>query len=255
MDRTVLAHRARSGPLAVQRPFYPEQDVCHLYILHPPGGVVGGDQLDISAVCRRGSAALITTPGATKFYRSTEATALQTQRLRVDDGASLEWLPQENIFFPGANARLHTEIHLEGEARFIGWDLQCFGRPAIKQAFAVGDADFSIRLWRDSDPLLLERFAVHAGDQLSATTGLRGWPILGTLIAVGADHSVLHAARSAVAAAGDELLGITLIDDVLVARYLGANAESARNALIAVWKSVRHALINRAPCAPRIWAT
>ncbi len=39
--RTVISKREHKGPLAIQRPFYPEDDVCHVYLLHPPGGVVG----------------------------------------------------------------------------------------------------------------------------------------------------------------------------------------------------------------------
>ena len=102
--RTALVHREQRGPLAVQRPFYPEGDTCHLYLLHPPGGVVGGDRLDIEARTTGEAHALVTTPGATKFYLSAGHTAHQTQRLRVGAGGALEWLPQENIFFPGALA-------------------------------------------------------------------------------------------------------------------------------------------------------
>ncbi|MGB5651682.1 MAG: urease accessory protein UreD, partial [Sedimenticolaceae bacterium] len=80
-DSTVLAERQRHGPLAVQRPFYPEGGVCHVYLLHPPGGVVGGDVLGIDVKLAQGAQALITTPGATKFYRSAGALARQTQRI------------------------------------------------------------------------------------------------------------------------------------------------------------------------------
>ncbi len=87
--RTALVHRRQRGPLAVQRPFYPEDDVCHLYLLHPPGGVVGGDSLHIQADAGAGAHALVTTPGATKFYLSAGASAQQVQILRVAVGASL----------------------------------------------------------------------------------------------------------------------------------------------------------------------
>jgi urease accessory protein len=145
-DRTILVHREQRGPLAVQRPFYPEGSTCHVYVLHPPGGLVGGDVLAIEVRVGEGAQALITTPGAAKLYRSLGPTAEQTQRLRVAAGGSLEWLPQENILFPGAQARLRTELDLEPGAAFIGWEVQCLGRPAIGERFETGRADLP-RIW------------------------------------------------------------------------------------------------------------
>src|SRR6476620_11342443 len=101
--RTILARRASIGPLVVQRPFYPEGDVAHVYLVHPPGGVVGGDQLRLNVLAREGAHALITTPAATKFYRSDGRVAHQRQEI-VADAASIEWLPQETIVFPDARA-------------------------------------------------------------------------------------------------------------------------------------------------------
>ena len=101
-DKTVLAHRARKGPLAVQRPFYPEGGTCHVYLLHPPGGVVGGDSIIINAKVGNQAEALVTTPGATKFYRSAGSIAFQNQNLSISKDGCFEWFPQENIFFPGA---------------------------------------------------------------------------------------------------------------------------------------------------------
>jgi urease accessory protein len=118
--RTVLATKEHSGPLTVQRPFYPEGEVCHLYLLHPPGGIVGGDRLEIRLQVATGAHALVTTPGAAKFYRSAGALATQRQSLRVADGGLLEWLPQENILFPGAIMRIETDIALVGDGRFSG---------------------------------------------------------------------------------------------------------------------------------------
>ena len=96
---TRLGHRKRFGPLAVQRPFYPEGAPCHVYLLHPPGGVVGGDQLDIDITLGENCQALITTPGAAKFYRSEGSVAQQQISMQLAPGAELEWLPQENILF------------------------------------------------------------------------------------------------------------------------------------------------------------
>ena len=115
--RTVLAERAHEGPLVVQRPFYPEGPVCHLYLVHPPGGVAGGDHLSLQLQLDPGAQGVLTTPAATKIYRSFGARIARVeQHLEVND-ATLEWLPQETIVFRGARARLSTQVQLSGRAR------------------------------------------------------------------------------------------------------------------------------------------
>ena len=94
----------------------------HLYILHPPGGVVGGDSIDIKVSAREGSRALATTPSATKFYRVDNGDLQQIQgcQLTSKQGAVLEWLPLETIVFRGASPRMTTDVHLEADGRFVG---------------------------------------------------------------------------------------------------------------------------------------
>lgn len=252
--RTALTHRRQRGPLAVQRAFYPEGAPCHLYLLHPPGGVVGGDVLDIRVEVAAGAHALITTPGAAKFYRSAGATALQTQTLTIADGGCLEWLPQENILFPGAAVQLATRIELQGGARCIAWEVQCLGRPANLEPFSTGHACWRLGLYRDGRPLLCERLAVQVAGDLQRPTGLRGWPVLGTLLAGGADAAAVQCARAAVAGLADGL-AITRVDDLLVARYLGASTETARRCFCAIWQALRPLLLGRPASLPRIWST
>ena len=137
-QRTTLSHRAHHGPLLVQRAFYPESDAshevgaaargdamaepCHVYVIHPPGGVVSGDQLELGVDVQAHAHALLTTPAAGKFYRRHgERVARQTQTLRIDGGV-LEWLPQENIYYPDSAVVLRSVIRLSGQARFIGWE-------------------------------------------------------------------------------------------------------------------------------------
>lgn len=254
-DRTVLSRRRQRGPLAVQRPFYPEGSPCHLYLLHPPGGVVGGDALAIAIDISPGAHAVVTTPGATKFYRSAGALATQNQTLKVADGACLEWMPQENILFPGANVCFTTEVRLRGGARFLGWEVHCLGRPVIAEAFRTGQAGFRLALYRDGRPLFCERLDVAGARDLQCPAGLRGRPVSGTLIASGTGEDAVGYAREAVAGIPDHEVAVTGLDEVLVVRYLGHSTELARRCFVAVWRALRPRLVGRAACPPRIWST
>lgn len=254
-NKTALTHRKQRGPLAVQRPFYPEQDVCHLYLLHPPGGVVGGDFLQISTRVEAQARAVVTTPGATKFYRSAGELALLEQVLSVASESALEWLPQENIFFPGTRSQLNTRISLAKNARFIGWEMQCLGRPANNEQFLSGTATFSLSIDRDDDPFFHERFSLEQARELSALSGLRDYPVNATLIATGIDQPTLDSIQQSFPTLSNAAIGHTLLDDLLITRYLGHSTEQARNCFIEIWKQIRPLSIGRAPCPPRIWST
>ena len=253
--RTVLAHKRQLGPLTLQRPFYPEDDLCHLYLLHPPGGVVGGDRLSIDIAVGTGANALVTTPGATKFYRSAGREAVQHQCLSVAAGATLEWFPQETILFPGARVRSRTEIALQADALFIGWELLSLGRPVIGERFDNGALLAGLSLSRDGLPLLTDRLRIADPRHLDGPTGLRGKPVTGTFIASGCDGAVLEVVRKAAVVPNGLLLGITLLDDLLVARCLAASIEPIQRVFCVLWSALRPLLLARDACAPRIWST
>lgn len=253
--RTVLAHKRHLGPLTVQRPFYPEGGPCHCYLLHPPGGVVGGDRLEVLIRVGDGAHALITTPGAAKFYRSAGPRAEQVQRLSVDTGGVLEWLPQENILFPGANLRVSTEVNLAAGARFLGWEVHSLGRPAVSERFATGRADLRLRLQRDGVPVLVERLQINDGDGLDGPAGLRGAPVLGTLLATAADAGDLAAVRTHPVQAETLLWAATLVGDLLIARCLAQGTEPVTRLFAALWGILRPRLLGCRACPPRIWST
>ena len=129
-DRSIVSRCRHNGPLRVQKPFYPEDGVCHVYLLHPPGGVVGGDELSVSVRAGKGSAALITTPGATRVYRSAGPLSTIKYQLNVEAGASLEWLPQDSILYGGSRLSQEMEVRVASGSRFCGWDITSMGRPA-----------------------------------------------------------------------------------------------------------------------------
>ncbi len=257
-ERTVIGARSHVGPLSVQRPFYPESDgTCHTYLLHPPGGVVGGDVLEIDITMQRGARSLITTPASGKFYRSGGAVAAQHIALRAEPGTCLEWLPQETLVFCGARVESNTRIELRGDARFIGWDILCLGRPASAESFRTGRVRQRIELWHDTTPLYLERADYDAGAiVMRSAWGLASQCVTATMLSTHGSAQTLDAVRGACTPlANPGAFAATLLRDVLVCRYLGPHAHTARRCLERAWEIVRPALMTKAACAPRIWST
>ncbi len=254
-ERTVLAQNKHHGPLMVQRPLYPEGEVCHTYILHPPGGVVGGDQLEIDIHAGKETDILITTPGATKFYRSTGATAIQNQHIKVDEGATVEWFPQENIIFPGAEAEISTTFDTGSSSTLIGWEILCLGLPVNNQVFDKGKLATSLIIRRKGIPLLTERLRLQDGKGLLGSAGLRGYPVIATFVATGCTNNILSTLRELSPHEKNVLYGVTLLNDMLVARYLGYSTFAARDLFINIWRLLRPDVTGRPACLPRIWAT
>ena len=265
-ERTALAERRHSGPLRVQRPFYPEPSgVCHVYLLHPPGGVVAGDELRIEAHVASGAHALLTTPAANKLYRSPQPQlrATQRQRLCVSAGARLEWLPQETIAFRGARAELSTRVELSGDARFVGWEIMCLGRPAAGERFDRGVLRPHLELFRDGRLLYVERGLYEAESPLmEAAWGLAGQCVFGTMWCAAPEAArQLERVRSrleciaAAASSGGPRLAVSAWDDCLLVRYLGPSAEEARTGLAAAWAELRPQVMGLEAVMPRIWRT
>lgn len=252
--RTVLAHRRHVGPLVVQRPFYPEGGVCHVYLVHPPGGVVGGDQLALHVDVGPQAHALVTTPAATRFYRAgPHPHATLDQQLDVRDG-KLEWLPQESIVFDGARVRTRTCVHLHGQARFFGWEVTCLGRPTNGERLDSGMLHQDFLLYLDGSPLLLDRLRLAGGSApLSAPWGLDGAQALGTLLLYPAREVDLEPLRAL--PAPDVRHALTCVDDVLLCRARAPQAGAIRELFTRIWQLQRHGLLGHAAVEPRIWAT
>ncbi|MGH8611371.1 MAG: urease accessory protein UreD [Gammaproteobacteria bacterium] len=253
--RTVMARR-HYGPLAVQKPFYPEGEVCHTYLLHPPGGIVGGDRLTIEATVGNSGRALLTTPAAAKIYRSVRDASVQEYHLKIAPGGALEWLPQETILFAHCRAVTATRVEVERGAAFIGWEILCLGRPASDERFDAGSCRQRMEVWREGTPLMIERARLEGGSSLlSARWGLMGRAVLGTLVAVPANHALLEAVREAVLPTPGDLFSATLLGEVLLCRCLADHGETARRCFTSAWSAIRPHLLGRPACYPRIWST
>lgn len=246
--------RRHKGPLRVQKHLYAEgPEVCQHIIVHPPGGIAGGDRLDISASVGADAWAQLTSPGAAKWYRAA-GPAYQQLTLHVAAGATLEWMPQETIVYSAAQAELQTVIELEGDARLLYWDVVALGRPAAGERFDRGHFQSHLDIRRDGRPLWHERQRVNGDDGLlDSPIGLDGQPVFATLLITGTlDPELLQRCRELPSKVRGDL---TQLPDLLVARCLASEALHARDWLITLWTLLRPALLGREALAPRIWST
>jgi urease accessory protein len=276
-ERSVVGYSRHLGPLRIQRAFYPEGDeVCHLYVLHPPGGIASTDTLHIDLKVGSGACALVTTPGAGKLYRSRGLFADVSQTLTVAAGARLEWFPQEMIAFAGAEARLSTRIDLAADAVYAGWEILCLGRPACGERFVRGRIVNEVSLLVEGQLRFMER-ADFVGDDpvLTEAWGLAGAPVLGTfVIAHPSFRSGLFGARAYPAAstgplpeealidalrenieAREGLFAVTLVSGLLIGRYLGRSTLDARACFERMFALARPHYAGRVATPPRIWRT
>jgi len=266
-ERTI-AHDRHDGPLRVLQRLYPEGDhVCHHVLVHPPGGLVGGDVLDINMQLQSGSHALITTPGATRFYKSTGAEAVQRLVAKVADGARLEWLPLETLAYRSCVASNRMRFELAPGAEMMGWDVLALGLPAAGEAFddpthPHGRFTQEIEL----PGVWLERGTVRAGDTLllDSPLGWAGQRVMATMwLAAGAHLSrdrreaLLESARAIqVTHPLSSMAGSTSPHDaVVILRVLANRVEPAMSLLTQVWAQWRQTAWNMTPCAPRVWRT
>jgi urease accessory protein len=243
--RTVLARKRHDGPLVVQKALYPEGgDVCHAIVVHPPAGIAGGDELSLSVHSGRSAFAQLTTPGAGKWYRSAGPWASQKLDFEVD--GTLEWLPQETIVYDGALADLSTDVRLDADARYLGWEILCLGRTGSGERFSRGTIRLSSRIERNGKLLWLERGRIEGGGKLmQSPAGLGGHTVCGTLVAAAPGVTPQRA----------EGLAVTALPGVLVARYLGDSSEEAKQLFARLWAALRPGLFGREAHEPRIWRT
>ncbi|HXK19922.1 MAG TPA: urease accessory protein UreD [Polyangiaceae bacterium] len=258
---TQLTRSSHEGPLRIQRVLTPEGPECpHIYLLHPPGGVVGGDRLQTRVTLRADAQVLLTTPAAQKLYRAPSARAEISNELQLGEGARLEWLPSETLAFSAAQAEISTRVELAANAAFVGWDIICYGMPARGESFDAGRVVSRFEISRAETPLVIEALDLASGEGLlSGAFALRGQPVVASLFAVPAAGAVaedlVERVREATGACAVGPCSVSSLGEVLVVRALGQNVESVRAPLIAAWQLLRPAILARDAVVPRIWAT
>jgi urease accessory protein len=258
---TRLVDRNHFGPLLVQKPLYPEgREVCHVVIIHPPGGVVGGDHLEISADIGANANTQITTPGASKWYKANGRISQQKIRINVNKGGSLEWLPQETIFYNNSNVDIDHRITLEKDAVYVGCEILCFGRTAFGETFNGGKIKQRTSIHRDGKMIWLEQIhLLGESNTMRDPLALSGKTVCASLLLTGKTipQPLIDLAREEIGKiTGDtDQAGISQLKSVTVARYLGNSSEVARQVMLRVWSLFRPEMLGRSEIVPRMWNT
>ncbi|MEY4884184.1 MAG: hypothetical protein RIS34_2038 [Pseudomonadota bacterium] len=260
--KTVARHQ-HNGPLRVLKSLYPEGPaICHNVLVHPPGGLVGGDTLDIRIQAAQGTHALITTPGATRFYRSDGEPALQRTHIRLDPGARLEWLPLESIAYSGCVAENQLRLDLAAGAELMAWDITALGLPHANQPFEQG----RFRQHIEMPGVWLERGQIDAHDLrlLDSPLGLAGHRCMASLFfATGSSitrlrrQQALDIARAVMATHPLHPTSGTTSPNgqLIVVRVLAPVVELAMDGLKQIWAGWRSHFWGQSAPSPRIWST
>lgn len=254
--KTQVISSQMKAPLKVQRPFYPEDGVCHSVVLHTAGGIVGGDRNNLSFHLQPNAQALITTATASKIYRSDRALSKQSIQMQVDADACLEWLPQETIVFDGAIYRQDLHVELAPGAKWLGWEITRFGRTARGERFLTGDWKSHTEVWQQGLPLWIDRQWLPGGEKIiDSFHGLAGQPIVGSLAWIGQaiEQEIVEKARVLFPRNSSSQGGVTRLPMGLLCRYRGSSTTEVRNWFTEVWQLLRLLLIERSICLPRVW--
>jgi len=257
---TTLAHLYQRDPLRVLFPGPETGDIDLAVLLTTSGGLVAGDRLAIDIEVGEGAAAHVTAAAAEKIYRSTAATTAITQHLTAAAGAWLEFLPPETILFDGARMRRETRIDLAPASGFLGGGILVFGRQARGECLTHGLVNERWELWREG--ALAWADALHLDGDLAATIAdpacFAGASACATLVLAppnddpGAFLDTARIVQERAAAPGLQS-GATIVNGLLIARWLGQDALALRRAYADLACHLRDAAMGLPPRLPRLW--
>ncbi|MGN1281361.1 MAG: urease accessory protein UreD [Succinivibrio sp.] len=252
--RSVMTRNRHIGPLVVQKPFYPEI-ACHVYLLHPPGGIAGCDSLSIEAKVEEGAQVLLTTPGATKFYKTDGTFSRLTQSFFVSRNCSFEFLPAQNIYYKGTHTFVKTVFDLEDNAKFIFRDVSKCGMKDEEQPFEDSFLFNSVSIRQNGREKLIETSRVDGQYDLYSKGSNNGSAYVGTYISNAVSQSTLESIREYLLTCEKCQSAAGITDEYLVVRFLSHDNEPIEKAIVKIWEMTRTEVVGLAPCHPRVWST
>ncbi|AKC60085.1 urease accessory protein UreD [Blochmannia endosymbiont of Polyrhachis (Hedomyrma) turneri] len=252
-NRNTLLKRWHRGPFIIQKPFYYDDNVPHVYLLHPPGGLVAGDQLYLEIDLEENSHVLLTMPGATKFYRSDGMYVFVRQNFNLSKGSALEWLPQCNIFFSKSKVIIESNVWVAEGARFIFFESLCFCCVPFQEVCTGRVLNIFVSVVLENAIGLRERIKVNYSDEF--LNKFSGYQVSAVLYALPSDIHVLNDVRILIKKYGIAAGGATLLDKLLVVRLLDNEHECVQAFLRVLWCFLRPSVVGKQPVVPRVWST
>jgi len=256
--KTVIKDRKHFGPLVLQRPYYQEIDRPSVLVLHPPGGVVGGDALEVKATFQPGSKGSVGTPAATKFYRSDGRLATQMQTVTLTENVEVEWLPQETLFFNRYRVINSLKFVLsKASNKLIAWDVVGLGRPASGEGFEQGELQQSLEVWVEDKLIFVDRLKISPQTNLlTSASALAGNVLFATAVFYQNEFSEQKKLLELLQAVEWPLpVGVTQMNSLVVMRVLASELDEIKQVLFDAWKIARPAILNVPVVKPRIWNT
>jgi urease accessory protein len=258
----VLTGRRFTLPLQALEPMDLAGDgSATLLLLNPTGGVLGGDRLETDVSLGPGSRVCLSTPSATRVYRSPEHPAVQRVSLVLGAGATLEWLPDHLIPSPGARLRQVTEVTMAPDATLLHLDAWAAGRAARGEAWGFDLLDSSLLVRDARGPLLRERAILAAGPRPDGAGGTEGFGYIATFAALRAGAPTPGPAwgdlatalqRDLDTVAADCRAGVTTLGrGGVLARLLCPTAPALSACVEAIWARCRLGLLGLGPLGLR----
>jgi urease accessory protein len=269
---TQLTRTKRNGPLTIQKAFYPEGRECaHIYLLHPPAGIVSGDELRINIEVNEKAHCLVTSPGANRFYRAREdltigdSKQIQHCELFINKMAKCENLPLETIIYEGANGFNTVDVHLKKDSNYLGWDMTCLGLPRSDQFYKNGSYTQLNRVYCEDKLIYHDKVGIKPNNKIyKHIAGLNNYSVFATFMAYSSIGKFTDLERKSlrtklrdcmVEANAEHKFSISQIRQLLIIRYLGEHAQECKTLFIQLWQILRPLYLNKEANIPRIWHT